>query len=272
MSYYFQFDEYPTKDFDVIVEEFIDGSLVARIDEILARIAVEEKEAAGLQTVATKTFYEDREAWIKCTDNVALQSAIQRRKVQWSGIKKQIVDSQNQLSATRDKKRIRQIASAFVDILTGETGSSFVPDVGGYGESARDSDFRFFVQLYEHVMKVDLDCMKEMPTIEDWKVFFRALKPDLLEEEFQLFYKEHLVKEAEQESTRRFCLTLLLTIGKSVKKCIDRGWDLHFFNELSSRDLTARAVKEKRSAYIQSIVDGVLASHKRKNYSPFFTL
>jgi hypothetical protein len=260
MSYYFQIDQYPTKDFDEIVGEFINGSLSARIDNIIAAISLEEKEAESLPTLSAKTFYEDRETWIQCEKNASLKSTIKYRKESWMTIKQRIEESQKQLTSTQDKEKIRQIASAFVDLMAREEGSPFVKDVDGYGESARDLDFRFFVQIYQKIMGVDLDSMKKMPSMEDWKTFFRSLKTDLLSGEFQRFYVEYSIKEPDQESTRQFCLKLLLTIGNLVKTTINRGWDLYFFNELSEWDGANKALQEKRSAYVQRIVDEVLAS------------
>lgn len=255
MSYSFSFDQYPTKDFDELLESFIDGKLSTRVDEVLARIATEEKEAETLTTIPKATFYEDREAWIQCERNKFTQADIQGRKLRWSEIKEQIAESETLLRSTRDKKKLRQITASFIKIFIDTAGLAFVPDCTGYSESARDQDYRFLVQLFNKVMHIDLDEGKTMPTTEQWKTFFLALKPDLLAEEFQQFFIEMKVREEEQEIMRQFCLKLLFTVRDLLKTCLQRGWDLHFFSEFGERDLREKALKEKQKMYIQRLID-----------------
>jgi hypothetical protein len=261
MSYSYSFTQYPEKDFDELVEEFMNGKLSARVNDVLANIDVQEKEAAKLNTFSKATFYEDREAWIQCERNRWAQEAIQSEKRRWIEIQTRISESEQSLRNTRDKRKLKQIATSFVTMLTDiavpdeAIGLAFIPDCTSIFESARDRDYCFLVQLFKSIMHLELDGMKAMPTNEQWKSFVLALKSNVLKEEFQKFCIEERISEEEREPMHQYCLKLLFQVKDMLKTCLLRGWVLLFSSEYWNSDLREKVLKEKRKIYIQRIVD-----------------
>lgn len=259
MSYYYSFDQYPTKDLDDLWESFLNGTVNERIDAELATLKEEEASAALLPTVSKATFYEDREAWIQCEKNGVLQSNVRGRKANFENLKKQVRESTELVKNETDEKKLKKLAAALEDALLSSLQRRLIRDTSGYSESARDTDFRFFHQAFQVVMGIDLDESKVRITTEQWKTFFQALKPDFVEQQFKEFFQDQVIQEDRQENEKRACLNLLYTVRDLLRTCLQRGWDLAFMSELWEKDWNEKFLKEQEKRRIERLVEYRLA-------------
>ncbi len=251
MSYSFSFTQFPTKEFNELWDDFVRGKMSEKIGEKILELQNKQEELLKLPRFSQKTFYEDREEWVRCQKNFEAAKLNEEQVGSWQSLKITIAEQESYLQQATSEKEIRKIVRDALEIFMGLFGKDnayaprilFVADCDTYSDSAKGNGYAFLQQLYRRVHGVNLEDIKEMPTNEQWYTLFQALKPEFVEAELSTLFAEIHVSKAEYEDTRTECLQFLHILKGLLKGCLDRKWDLWFSSEFQAIDLEEKQKK-----------------------------
>lgn len=251
MSYDFSFSQFPTKEFSELWDGFAHGRLSEHIEKKIIEAQQKQEELLKLPRFSRKTYYEDRDEWVRCQKNYEAAKINEEHIGDWQRLKKTIAKKEELLRNAKTKKEIQRVVKNTLEIFMELFGKNnpyeprilFIDDCDGYSDSARGNGYTFLRQLYYRVHGVHLDSVKEMPTNEQWYAMFQALKPEFVEKELGVFFANEHIPEAEHKNARKECLHLLHTVKDLLKGCLDRKWDLWFSSEFQATDLETKQRK-----------------------------
>ncbi len=238
MSYYFNFQQVPTKEINEVWEQFFDQTLGARVNQELETLEQEGKEVEGLPTFgpddgdssfnfeAMSMRFNDRAKYDVLAENSAKIQSVHTRRDRWRKIKTAMQELEH-LMATKDKKTILK----GIGELSAAIEEMYQKLCTGYSESCRDLDYIFLSRLFESVMEFNLDDGKVIPTIADWQTFFQRINKERIHAALEEVYEEDRTAEDGKEWMKNFCLKLLFEVRDLAKTCIEKGWDLEFTSE-----------------------------------------